>query len=48
MAETIEPHLQHNDTRRQKRALLRQPLALQWFEGGVLKKRSEEERQAGQ
>lgn len=30
-----------------KRALFRQPLALQWFEGGVLKKRSDEERQAG-
>ena len=30
-----------------KRALFRQPLALQWFENGVLKKRSDEERQAG-
>lgn len=30
-----------------KRALFRQPLALQWFENGVLKKRCDEERQAG-
>lgn len=28
-------------------ALFRQPLALQWFEDGELKKRSEGERQAG-
>jgi hypothetical protein len=31
----------------QKRALFRQPQALQWFENGVLKKRREGERQAG-
>ncbi|KAF2423690.1 hypothetical protein EJ08DRAFT_652575 [Tothia fuscella] len=29
------------------RALFRQPMALQWFEDGQLRKRSEEERQAG-
>tara|TARA_R110002060_G_scaffold14487_2_gene20295 strand:+ start:521 stop:652 length:132 start_codon:yes stop_codon:yes gene_type:complete len=29
------------------RALFRQPLALQWFQDGELKKRKEDERQAG-
>lgn len=30
------------------RALFRQPLALQWFEGGELVKRKDDERQAGE
>lgn len=34
-------------THQRNRALFKQPLALQWFEDGRLKKRSDEERQAG-
>jgi hypothetical protein len=37
----------HKTSTQPKRALLRQPLALQWFEDGQLRKRSDEERQAG-
>ena len=46
MSEAIGNELQKTPTQR-KRALLRQPLALQWFEDGQLRKRSDEERQAG-
>jgi len=34
-------------THQRNRALVKQPLALQWFEDGLLKKRSDDERQAG-
>jgi hypothetical protein len=42
-------HISSGEGKTEKpRALFRQPLALQWFEDGQLKKRSEEERQAGE
>ena len=42
-----QPLTQTSTSGPKKRALFRQPLALQWFENGVLKKLSNEERQAG-
>ncbi len=44
----ITPTESHKAITQRKRALLRQPLALQWFEDGELRKRSGEERQAGE
>jgi hypothetical protein len=35
------------DSQSQTRYLIRQPLALQWFDNGKLVKRCEQERQAG-
>lgn len=43
VAEQEQPKMTHQ----KNRALVKQPLALQWFEDGLLKKRSDEERQAG-
>ncbi|OBT67248.1 hypothetical protein VE03_02671 [Pseudogymnoascus sp. 23342-1-I1] len=51
MADNIDvqpqPHPLPSTPELRKPALFRQPLALQWFENGVLKKLSNEERQAG-